>query len=296
MEVASAYVKGKYIQASYDSEDRLTRYGDYHFEYIVDGKSRRIGKKVNGRFVEKYIYQSQTQIVGMEDHKGELSAFIYADQVHSPSLMIKNNIRYKMVRDHLGSIRMVVHSESGKVMQEMEYDAFGNVVKDTNPGFQPFGFAGGLHDRDTGLVRFGARDYNPVTGRWMQKDPIGFEGGDTNLYRYINNDPVNFTDPKGTVSPASITACFVAFALGETFDLTSNIRKQVSLQEEFETKINALENDRKSCSNTSSQSQKEKQKLLDEFQRKSLENVASVFTPGKGGAFAAACLFSLATF
>ena len=361
----SAFSQGKYIQASYDSEDRLIRYGDYHFEYnengdiegkvkhtkiypkvrwlprwwipwlkrigyfrpriktertgyrydslgnlvyvkfpsrkkveyIVDGKSRRIGKKVNGRFVEKYIYQSQTQIVGMEDHKSELTTFVYADQAHSPSLMIKNNIRYKMVRDHLGSIRMVVHSESGKVMQEMEYDAFGNVVKDTNPGFQPFGFAGGLHDRDTGLVRFGARDYNPVTGRWMQKDPIGFEGGDTNLYRYINNDPVNFTDPKGTVSPASITACFVAFALGETFDLTSNIRKQVSLQEEFETKINALENDRKSCSNTSSQSQKEKQKLLDEFQRKSLGNIAEVFTPGAGGKAAlGACIVALATF
>ena len=43
----------------------------------------------------------------------------------------------------------------------MDYDAFGRVLADTAPGFQPFGFAGGLYDHDTGLVRFGARDYQP---------------------------------------------------------------------------------------------------------------------------------------
>ena len=41
----------------------------------------------------------------------------------------------------------------------------------------PFGFAGGLHDRDTNLVRFGARDYDPSIGRWTAKDPIDFAGG-----------------------------------------------------------------------------------------------------------------------
>jgi RHS repeat-associated protein len=71
------------------------------------------------------------------------------------------------------------------------------VLLDTNPGFQPFGFAGGLYDRDTGLVRFGARDYDPETGRWTAKDPILFEGGDANLYGYVQNDPVNWRDPPG---------------------------------------------------------------------------------------------------
>ena len=65
----------------------------------------------------------------------------------------------------------------------MDYDEFGQVVADTNPGFQPFGFAGGLYDADTGLTRFGARDYDPVVGRWTSKDPARFSGG-WNLYAY----------------------------------------------------------------------------------------------------------------
>jgi RHS repeat-associated protein len=79
----------------------------------------------------------------------------------------------------------------------MDYDAFGNVLSDTNPGFQPFGFAGGIYDPDTKLVRFGARDYDPDVGRWTAKDPIKFNGGDANLYGYVLGDPVGFTDPIG---------------------------------------------------------------------------------------------------
>ncbi len=68
---------------------------------------------------------------------------------------------------------------------------------DTNPGFQPFGFAGGIYDQHTKLVRFGARDYDAETGRWTAKDPIGFRGGDANLYTYVGNHPLKFIDPLG---------------------------------------------------------------------------------------------------
>jgi len=91
----------------------------------------------------------------------------------------------------------VIDAASGTIAQRLNYDVWGRVLLDTNPGFQPFGFAGGLYDRDTGLVRFGARDYDPETGRWTAKDPILFAGGDANLYGYVQNDPVNFTDPEG---------------------------------------------------------------------------------------------------
>jgi RHS repeat-associated protein len=73
------------------------------------------------------------------------------------------------------------------------------VIFDTNPRFQPFGFAGGLYDQDTKLVRFGARDYDPNTGRWTAKDPILFAGGDTDLYGYVLDDPVNRIDPMGMI-------------------------------------------------------------------------------------------------
>ena len=61
----------------------------------------------------------------------------------------------------------------------------------------PFGFAGGLADADTGLVRFGLRDYDPEAGRWTARDPALYEGGQANLYAYVSNDPVARRDPTG---------------------------------------------------------------------------------------------------
>ena len=92
---------------------------------------------------------------------------------------------------------MVVNTSTGAVADQITYDEFGNVLSDTNPGFQPFGFAGGLYDQDLKLVRFGARDYNPAIGRWTAKDQILFAGGDTNLYGYARADPVNRVDKSG---------------------------------------------------------------------------------------------------
>ena len=66
-----------------------------------------------------------------------------------------------------------------------------------------FGFAGGLYDRNTGFVRFGARDYDAVTGRWTARDPIGFRAG-TNVYAYVLADPLNLNDPRGLVSFAGV--------------------------------------------------------------------------------------------
>ena len=58
---------------------------------------------------------------------------------------------------------------------EIGYDEWGNITRDTKPGWQPFGFAGGLYDHLTGLTRFGARDYDPVVGRWTARDPCCLE-------------------------------------------------------------------------------------------------------------------------
>jgi RHS repeat-associated protein len=114
--------------------------------------------------------------------------------------LVKGGTTYRILSDQVGSVRLVVNATTGAVAQRIDYDAFGVVTQDTSPGFQPFGFAGGLADLDTGLVRFGARDYDPRAGRWTSKDPIRFRGRDTNLYGYVVADPVNRIDPAGLAS------------------------------------------------------------------------------------------------
>ena len=90
--------------------------------------------------------------------------------------------------------------ENGTIVKTIEYDSFGNVLSDSNESLKvPFGFAGGLYDQDTKLTGFGYRDYDAQTGKWTAKDPIGFNGGDINLYGYVLGDPVNLVDPWGLV-------------------------------------------------------------------------------------------------
>ena len=75
-----------------------------------------------------------------------------------------------------------------------EYRAspFGSILADTNPALPvPIGFAGGLHDRDLGFVRFGWRDYDTFTSRWTAPDPMGDAGGDPDWYGYCLDDPMN---------------------------------------------------------------------------------------------------------
>jgi RHS repeat-associated protein len=167
-------------------------------DYVIDAANRRIGKKVDGALVQGFLYQDQLKPVAELDGSGTvLSRFVYATRSNVPDYLVRDGVIYRIITDHLGSPRFVINTSDGSIPQQMDYDAFGNVTLDTNPGFQPFGFAGGLYDRDTGLVRLGARDYNPHTGRWTAKDPILFAGGDTNLYGYVQNDPVNLIDPLG---------------------------------------------------------------------------------------------------
>ncbi|MCG8458517.1 MAG: RHS repeat-associated core domain-containing protein, partial [Holophagales bacterium] len=114
-----------------------------------------------------------------------------------PDYMVKGGVTYALIPDHLGSPRLVVDIATGAVAQRLHYDEFGRITLDTNPGFQPFGFVGGLYDPQTGLVRFGARDYDPEVGRWTAPDPAGFAGGDPSLYAYASNNPVSFLDMTG---------------------------------------------------------------------------------------------------
>jgi RHS repeat-associated protein len=167
-------------------------------DYLVDGRNRRIGKRVNGVLVQGLLYQDGLHPVAELDGDGAvMSRFVYGSGRNVPDYMVRGVTTYRIVADRLGSVRLVVDVANGIIAQRLDYDEFGQVLVDTNPGFQPFGFAGGLYDRETRLVRFGSRDYDAETGRWTTKDPIGFRGGDTNLYAYVSGDPINFTDPTG---------------------------------------------------------------------------------------------------
>ncbi len=169
-------------------------------DYVIDGRNRRIGKKINGTLTQSFLYQDQLRIAAELDGGNRVvSRFVYGTQANVPEYLIKGTDTYRIITDHLGSVRLVVNTANGGIIQRMDYDSFGNVTADTNAGFQPFGFAGGLYDRDTKLIRFGARDYDAETGRWTAKDPIGFGGGDANVFAYVGGNPVSYTDPLGLV-------------------------------------------------------------------------------------------------
>ena len=195
---------------SYDGQENLRRVSlpdGRLVEYVIDGEDRRVGKKINGTLVRRWLYKDALKPAAEFDGAGNLLAH-YAD-----GLVIKGANTYRVVVDHLGTPRLLVDRATGAVAQRLDFDEFGMVESDTSPGFQVFGFAGGIYDADTGLVRFGARDYDPETGRWTAKDPIRFKGADLELYGYIRMDPVNGLDRRGT-GPGLCLAVVLACAGG----------------------------------------------------------------------------------
>ena len=102
------------------------------------------------------------------------------------------------IREHQAALQDI--ADANDVLLDATYDEWGRVTAYTSRTEVwpiPFGFAGGLYDEDTGLVRFGVRDYDPQIGRWTSKDPVGFGGGQANLYVYVQMDPANHVDPRG---------------------------------------------------------------------------------------------------
>ena len=108
--------------------------------------------------------------------------------------------RLAFATDHLGSVL------NSKVAGEAHlYGAFGESLGSPvalNPSTPPvvYGFQGMVLDPESGRYCTPHRCYNPATGTWLQPDPIGFSGGDVNLYRFVNNNPLRYTDPNGQVA------------------------------------------------------------------------------------------------
>jgi len=203
-ELQSANRGGQNTSYSYDTAGNLisvTLPNNTQIHYLIDGQNRRVGKKVNGVLTQGFLYESQLRPVAELDGAGAVVArFVYGTKANVPEYMVKGNTTYRILTDRLGSVRLVVNASTGAIAQRMDYDAWGKVLQDSNPGFQPFGFVGGVYDAQTGLVRFGVRDYDAEVGRWIAKDPIRFKGKDTNFYGYVADDPVNKKDISGYVA------------------------------------------------------------------------------------------------
>ena len=132
--------------------------------YIVGGQNRRVGKKVNGSVTKKWIYQDQLNPVAeLDSADNVVTRFVYGTRANPPKktggqvvpdYMLKDGNTYRIVADHLGSVRLIVNINTGIIEQRIDYNEYGIEVTNTNPG--------GLSDVSTGLIRFGARDMTNI--------------------------------------------------------------------------------------------------------------------------------------
>ena len=125
--------------------------------------------------------------------------------------------------DHLGST-VALADANGAITSSTSYDSFGNAAPKQAAGSAAsstgkaasgagsaasstgnaasniattYRYTGREYDEDTGLYYYRNRWYDPEVGRFISEDPIGFAGGDINLYGYVGNNPQNFVDPFG---------------------------------------------------------------------------------------------------
>jgi RHS repeat-associated protein len=110
----------------------------------------------------------------------------------------RNGNFYFYHADGLGSVTAIT-DQSKKIVQSYTYDSFG-MVKPSTDFKNSYTYTGREWDRESGLYFYRARYYDPMEGRFISKDPIGFKGGDMVLYGYVQNNPINATDPMGLMS------------------------------------------------------------------------------------------------
>jgi RHS repeat-associated protein len=175
--------------------------------YLVDGQNRRVGKRVAGTLVKQWLYKDGLRPVAELNGSGAVvTRFVYGSDRNVPDYVVRGGNTYRVLADQLGSPRMAVNvANQSDVPFRADYSSFGvHTMLEGAADWIPFGFAGGMYDADTGLVRFGARDYEPTLGRWVSKDPSQFGGDGPNLYEYALSDPANYADHTGrTAIPLS---------------------------------------------------------------------------------------------
>jgi len=125
-----------------------------------------------------------------------LTRYFRGDMVDQLFARLDTTTRYWEFTDREGSIRTVIDSNSN-VKDQISYDGWGNATQSNSTYAGRYLWTGREFDTETTLQYNRARSYDPASGRWLSQDPLGFDAGDTNLYRYIGNNPFTNTDPAG---------------------------------------------------------------------------------------------------
>jgi RHS repeat-associated protein len=206
----------KTVLYEWDYRNRLTRVvfkdnsGDVTKEviYEYDIFNRRITKIIDadGEGVgvaeqTDFIYDGQDIVLALDGEGSLTNRYLHGpaiDQILADEQIAEEQLIWTLA-DNLGSVRDLVNN-AGEVESHIDYTAFGAVETITNNLVQTlYGFTGRERDAETGQTYHRARYYDPLVGRWLSEDPIGFYAGDGNLGRYVGNNPVNYTDPSGLV-------------------------------------------------------------------------------------------------
>ncbi|GAB6178140.1 hypothetical protein JCM16814_30310 [Desulfobaculum senezii] len=181
------------------------------YERDGDGLIRRI--LFNGRVVEEFSWYDALRIRSWSDQsEGRVIEFHYSSRVPHAITVREGGYTYDCALgvDQVGTIKTVADS-TGDLIRQIQYDSFGNVLSDSNPQFfLPIGFAGGVHDRHVGLIRFGWRYYMPEAGRFTAPDPARWCGGDPDLCDYCVDNPITQIDPLGLKPQRQRTEASVA--------------------------------------------------------------------------------------
>jgi RHS repeat-associated protein len=228
-------VTGKLTSYAWDYRNRLTKVvsGSQVVEYLYDAEDRRVGKKINGVVTEKYVYDGADIALVVNAAGTIVERYLYGDGTDNVLSRQKGGAVVWSLGDRQGSVVDLVDG-NGTVLNHFVYDSFGNRTGTTTADFR-FGYTGRELDGETGLYYYRARYYDPMLGRFISEDPVGFSAGDTNLYRYVNNSPTNFTDPTGEFAFLPILGVMAVGALfaGAANVISQDIKILEGSQEQF---------------------------------------------------------------
>jgi len=189
--------------ATFDTLSRITQIvsGSTTNNYWVDPLNRQARKSVNGTDTD-YLYNGQQLIATYDDSGDLLQRFIPGDALDEYFLYIAGSTSTFLNCDRQGSI-IAETNASGTILNKFVYSPFGET---SSISASNFGYTGQRYDSEIGLYNYKARYYSPSIGRFLQPDPIGYGGGDLNLYSYVGNDGGNLTDPMGLQAVSGYTA------------------------------------------------------------------------------------------